>query len=214
MAKIPGYAGQLLEIDLSSKKVNKIPLDLKLARDFVGGRAMGGKMLMDAYGTNWAKVDPLSPEAQLYFMTGPFTPFVSGKTTVVFKSPQTFGIVGSAVAGDFHAELRFSGYDGVILKGKASSPVNITIFDDKVEIKDASKWWGKETKETMKLLYDEYGDQASLLYVGPAGENLVRCLCHDRLVSRGWTRRWWRRDGLEERQGDHHPGHRSCPRRR
>ncbi len=177
MAKIPGYAGQYLEIDLTARKVNKIPLDQNLARNYIGGRAMGGKMLLDAYGANWGKVDPLSPEALLIFNTGPFAPFVASRMNVVFKSPLTNGIVGSHVSGDFHAEMRFSGYDGITVKGKASSPVYITVFDDKVEIKDASKWWGKETKETMQLIMDEYGHQTSQLYIAPGGENLVKYAC-------------------------------------
>jgi len=177
MAKIPGYAGQYLEIDLTSKSIKKVPLDQNLARYYIGGRAMSGKILLDTYGTNWAKVDPLSPEALLLFFTGPFAPFVASRMNVVFKSPLTLGIFGSHVSGDFHAEMRFSGYDGIIVKGKASSPVYVTIFDDKVEIKDASKWWGKETKETMELIMNEYGHQTSQLYIAPGGENLCKIAC-------------------------------------
>lgn len=172
--KIPGYHGQLLEIDLSSKSVKKVDLDPKLARDFIGGRAMGGKMLMDAYGTNWAKVDPLSPEALLLVLAGPYVDFIGCKSNFVFKSPQTMGIVGAQGSGDFIHELRFSGYDGIIFKGKASSPVYVTIFDDKVEIKDASKMWGKEIPEVHKMIVDLYGNRTSQYYIGPAGENLVR----------------------------------------
>ena len=176
-SKIPGYAGQLLEIDLTSKSVKKIDLDKNLARYYIGGRAMGGKMLLDAYGPNWGKIDPLSPEAQLLVLAGPFVNFIGCKTNFVFKSPQTFGIVGAQGSGDFIHELRFSGYDGIVLKGKASSPVYLTIFDDKVEIKDASKLWGKEIGETHKMIMEEYGNQTSQYYIGPAGENLVRYAC-------------------------------------
>lgn len=172
--KIPGYHGQLLEIDLSSKSIKKVDLDPNLAKNFIGGRAMGGKMLLDAYGTNWGKIDPLSPEAILLILAGPYVDFIGCKSNFVFKSPQTFGIVGAQGSGDFIHELRFSGYDGIILKGKASSPVYITIFDDKVEIKDASKMWGKEIPETHKMITDLYGNQTSQYYIGPAGENLVR----------------------------------------
>jgi len=172
--KIPGYHGQLLEIDLSSKSVKKVDLDPKLARDYIGGRAMGGKMLLDAYGTNWAKMDPLSPEAILLVLAGPYVDFIGCKTNFVFKSPQTMGIVGAQGSGDFIHELRFSGYDGIIFKGKASAPVYVTIFDDKVEIKDASKMWGKEIPAVHQMIVDLYGNQTSQFYIGPAGENLVR----------------------------------------
>lgn len=172
--KIPGYHGQLLEIDLSSKSVKKVDLDEKLARGYIGGRAMGGKMLMDAYGSNWGKQDPLSPDALLLILGGPFVDFLGCKANFVFKSPQTFGIVGSQGSGDFIHELSFCGYDGIILKGKASAPVYITIFDDKVEIKDASKMWGKEVPAVHKMIVEEYGNRTSQYYIGPAGENLVK----------------------------------------
>ncbi len=172
--KIPGYQGQLLDIDLTAKSVKKVDLDPKLARDYIGGRAMGGKMLMDAYGANWAKQDPLAPDALLLFLSGPFVDFIGCKSNVVFKSPQSNSIIGAQGSGDWIHELRFAGYDGVILRGKASAPVYITIFDDKVEIKDASKLWGKEIPEVHKMLVDLYGNQMSQMYIGPAGENLVR----------------------------------------
>src|SRR5512133_3568543 len=111
-SQIAGYHGQLLDIDLSSKTVKKVDLDPQLARNYIGGRAMGGKMLMDAYGANWAKVDPLSPDALLLFMAGPYVDFIGCKTNVVFKSPQSQGIVGAQGSGDFIHEVRFSGYDG------------------------------------------------------------------------------------------------------
>ena len=172
--KIPGYHGQLLEIDLTAKTTKKVDLDPNLAKNYIGGRSMGGKMLLDAYGANWGKVDPLSPEAILLVLAGPYVDFIGCKTNFVLKSPQTFGIVGTQGSGDFIHEIRFSGYDGVILKGKASSPVYITIFDDKVEIKDAKDMWGKEIPDVHKMITDLYGNQTSQYYIGPAGENLVR----------------------------------------
>ena len=92
----------------------------------------------------------------------------------MFKSPASNAIVGAQGSGDFIHELRFSGYDGIIFKGKASAPVYVTIFDDKVEIKDASKMWGKEIPEVHQMVNDLYGNQTSQYYIGPAGENLVK----------------------------------------
>ncbi len=172
--KIPGYKGQLLEIDLTAKSVKTVDLDPKLARDYLGGRAMGGKMLIDAYGTNWGKIDAFSPDALLLVLAGPYVGFIGCKTNFVIKSPQSQGITAGQGSGDFSHELRFCGYDGIVFKGKASSPVYVTIFDDKVEIRDASKMWGKEIKETHQMIVDEHGDRTSQYYIGPAGENLVR----------------------------------------
>ncbi len=176
-SKIPGYKGTLLDIDLTARTVKKVDLDPQLAKDYIGGRGMGAKILMDTYGANYAKIDPLSPDALLLFLAGPLVNFIGGKTNVVFKSPQTNGIVAAQGSGDWIHELRFAGYDGVILRGKASSPVYITIFDDKVEIKDASKVWGKNITDTHKFFTDQYGNYISQYYIGPAGENLVRYAC-------------------------------------
>jgi aldehyde:ferredoxin oxidoreductase len=172
--KIPGYHGQLLDIDLAAKTFKTVDLDAKLARDYLGGRALGGRMLMDAYGANWGKIDPLSPEAILLVLAGPTVGFISCKTNFVFKSPQSGGIVGAQGSGDFIHELRFCGYDGIILRGKAAAPTYLTIFDDKVEFRDASKMWGKEIPATHQMIVDEHGDRTSQYYIGPAGENLVR----------------------------------------
>jgi aldehyde:ferredoxin oxidoreductase len=172
--KIPGYHGQLLDIDLAAKTVKTVDLDPKLTRDYLGGRAMGGKMLLDAYGTNWAKVDPLGPDALLLVLAGPFVDYIGCKTNFVFKSPESLSIVAAQGSGDFIHELRFCGYDGIILRGKAAAPTYLTIFDDKVEFRDASKMWGKEIRETHQMIVDEHGDRTSQYYIGPAGENLVR----------------------------------------
>jgi aldehyde:ferredoxin oxidoreductase len=172
--KIPGYHGQLLEIDLTTKSVKTIDLDEKLARNYLGGRAMGSKMLLDIYGSNWGKIDPLGPDAQIVVTAGPFVGFLGCKTNFVTKSPTSQGVAAGQASGDFSAELRFSGYDGFIIKGKASSPTYLTIFDDKVEFRDASKIWGKEIKETHDFIVKEHGDKTSQFYIGPAGENLVR----------------------------------------
>ena len=120
------------------------------------------------------KIDALGPDAPLMFMGGPFVDFVGCKTNVVFKSPLSNGIVGSQGSGDFIHELRFSGYDGMILRGKASSPVYITIFDGDVQIRDAAKMWGKEIPATHQMISDAHGNKTSQYYIGPAGENLVR----------------------------------------
>jgi aldehyde:ferredoxin oxidoreductase len=172
--RIPGYHGQLLDIDLTSRKVKAVDLDPTLARGYLGGRAMGGRMLLDAYGTDWAKVDPFDPDALLLFLAAPFVCFLGCKTNVVFKSPQSFGFVGAQGSGDFIHELRFCGYDGIILRGRASAPVYLTIFDDEVEFHDASKMWGKEIAETHKMVVEAHGNETSQYYIGPAGENLVR----------------------------------------
>ena len=173
MASIPGYKGQLLEIDLSAGTTQAVPLDPKMARDYIGGRALGVKLLWDAYGANWANVDPLGPEALLCLMSGPLNGFVAGKTIAVFKSPLSGGAMGSAVSGDSNALMRFAGYDGIVVKGKAASPVYVHVKDDQVEIKDAAHLWGKDVRETFDMIREET-PLCGVLYIGPSGENQVK----------------------------------------
>jgi aldehyde:ferredoxin oxidoreductase len=171
-SNIPGYHGQLLDIDLAAKTVKTIDLDPKLAHDYLGGRALGTRLLVDAYGANWGKIDPLGPDALLMVTAGPYVGFIGCKTNFVIKSPLSRGVAAGQASGDFAHELRFCGYDGVIIRNKAASPTYLTIFDNKVEFRDASKIWGKEIRETHEFITQEHGDRTSQFYIGPAGENL------------------------------------------
>jgi hypothetical protein len=106
-SKIPGYKGQLLDIDLTTKKISTLDLDPKLARDYIGGRALGGKMLMDAYGANWAK-RPARPDALLCS----YRPIREPAARRTWSSSRRRATASSAQgSGDFIHELRF-GYDG------------------------------------------------------------------------------------------------------
>ena len=136
-------------------------------------------------------IAPLSPENPLMFMPGPFCGFPipsSSRTCVVTKSPRTSPkksnyknastLSYSNMGGFFGPEIRFAGYDGIVISGKASSPVYIVIEDEKVEIRDAKKFWGMGTDEFDKKIIDELGDrQFESCYIGPAGENLIPMAC-------------------------------------
>jgi len=185
---ISGYAGKFLEIDLSKEKVREVRFEDALLREYVGGRGLATKILWDRLGSRWETVDPLGPENILPFLTGPLTGFYPGaRICVSGKSPQSNGVVGSTVAGEFGVELKCAGYDGVIVTGEAEKPVYLFIKDSDVEIRDASHVWGKDAKQTVRLLTKEcrgllksrfplYGEwkEPSILYIGPAGENRVR----------------------------------------
>jgi aldehyde:ferredoxin oxidoreductase len=185
---IKGYAGKLLEVNLSAGKTKDVELDDEVLKDYVGGRGLAAKILWDRLGHKWEKVDPLDPENILLFLTGPLTGyFPGGRICVSGKSPQSNGVIGSTVGGEFGVELRCAGYDGIIVTGKAEKPVYLLIKDSDVEIRDASKLWGKDAKQTMTLLtrecrellkkrYPLFGEwrEPAMLYIGPAGENLVR----------------------------------------
>ncbi len=183
-----GYAGKFLEVDLSTSSVKNTTLPEEWLKDYMGGRALAAKVLSERLIHKWEKVDPLGPENLLFFMTGPFQGyFPGGRTCVTGKSPQSNGMVGSTVGGEFAVELRCAGYDGIIVSGKAEKPVYLFIKDFDVEIRDASGIWGKDCKQTDTLLnrecrnllaerYPHIGawKQPAKLYIGPAGERKVR----------------------------------------
>jgi aldehyde:ferredoxin oxidoreductase len=183
-----GYAGKYLEVDLSNKGVKEVRFPDEILRDYVGGRGLATKILWDRLGNKWEKVDPFSPENILLVMTGPLTGFIPGtKVCISGKSPQSGGVIGSTVAGEFGVDLKCAGYDGIIITGKAEKPSYIFICDNHVEIKDASPIWGKwgretyrylveKSKEDMRTIRPKYGEakEPAILYIGPAGENKTR----------------------------------------
>jgi len=183
-----GYNYRLLEIDLSSEKVGVVETDSGLMRKFIGGRALGAWILWSRFADRWSEIDPLGPENLLLFLAGPLVGyFPGGRLCVTGKSPETGGIIGSTVGTDFGIELKAAGYDGVIIKGRASSPVSILIHDDEVEFLDASAVWGSGGRETLSRLMrvaeghiarkrprDGIAKNPSILYIGPAGERKVR----------------------------------------
>ena len=183
-----GYAGKFLEVDLSASSFKNTTLPEEWIKDYMGGRALAAKILSERLIHKWEKVDPLGPENILFFMTGPFTGyFPGGRACVTGKSPQSNGMVGSTVGGEFGVELRCAGYDGIIVSGKAEKPVYLFIKDSDVELRDARGIWGKDSKQTEALLnhecrrllaerYPHIGvwKEPAKLYIGPAGENKVR----------------------------------------
>ncbi|NIQ04943.1 MAG: aldehyde ferredoxin oxidoreductase, partial [Candidatus Korarchaeota archaeon] len=92
----------------------------ELLRRYIGGRGLATRILWDRLGGKWEKVDPLGPENILLFLTGPLTGyFPGGRICVSGKSPQSNGVVGSTVAGEFGVELKCAGYDGIIVTGQS-----------------------------------------------------------------------------------------------
>jgi aldehyde:ferredoxin oxidoreductase len=195
--RMRGYAGKFLEIDLETEKIKTVSFEDEMLRTYLGGRGLGTKILWDRLGSKWETIDPLGPENILLVMTGPLTGYYpGGRTCVTGKSPQSNGIVGSTIAGEFGIELRCAGWDGIILTGSAPEPSYLSIIDSEIELKKADHVWGKEGKETFKILVKEgreelfnkkpeYGEwkNPNILYIGPAAENKSRIA----VVSGKWT---------------------------
>jgi aldehyde:ferredoxin oxidoreductase len=171
------YNLKMLRVNLSEGTIKTEELDEKLAKKFLGGRGLGTKILYDE---GVATVDPLSPENKLIFINGPLTGAnvpTGGRYMVVTKAPLNNMIASSNSGGVWGARLKYAGYDALIVEGKADAPVYMVIDDDHVEIKDAAALWGKTSEETEEVLKEEYGKNASVLNIGPAGENLSLLAC-------------------------------------
>lgn len=177
-----GWMGRILVVDLSQGEWLVCELDTDLARDFVGGRGLASKLLWDEIDPT---IEPLSPENELIFATGPLTgtgAITGGRYMVVTKSPLTGAIACSNSGGYFGPALKFAGYDIIVLKGKSPKPVYLSIADDNLKIMPAQHLWGKTTVETESIIRSEIGDtrkakETQIASIGPAGENLVRVAC-------------------------------------
>ncbi|MGD0330055.1 MAG: aldehyde ferredoxin oxidoreductase C-terminal domain-containing protein [Nitrososphaeria archaeon] len=182
-----GYAGKYAEVDLSSGKIKDVKFDDKTLRTYIGGRGLSVKILWDRLGDKWDEVDPLGPENVLLILTGPLTGYYpGGRICISGKSPQSNGIVGSTMAGEFAIDLRCAGWDGLIVTGVAEKPSYILVKDSTIEVRDASYVWGKDGKKTSLTLSRDVRDEwnkkyterewrePSMVYIGPAGENRCR----------------------------------------
>jgi aldehyde:ferredoxin oxidoreductase len=172
-----GYAGKILRVDLSDQKIGSDELDQKTVEKWVGGVGFGAKYLYDEVppGVQWD-----DPENRLVWTSGPMAGTgVAGTGTIniMAKGPMTNMAGSSQANGFFGAYIKFSGFDGIVIKGKAPHLVYLLIRDGKAEIKDARHLSGKTVGETEKRLKEELGVNkygASVFGIGPAGENLVR----------------------------------------
>jgi aldehyde:ferredoxin oxidoreductase len=168
-----GWAGKILDINLSDNSIETVPLDMEMARLFLGGRGLGARLLWDLVGP---EVEPLSPENVLIFTTGPITASssqTSNRFNVSTKSPLTNTILHSNSGGWWGMQFKRTGYDALIVRGKAETPVMIEITGDGVQIKDAQHLWGKSVFETTEALGQDR-NKRNVMCIGPAGENLVR----------------------------------------
>lgn len=173
-----GYNGKILRVDLSKMLLVDEPLTYELARKYVGGAGFVAHFL-------WNELkggeDALGPQNKLIFALGPVTGLTlpgASRYCVGAKSPLTSGIAKSESGGFWMVELKRSGYDVLIIEGKAQKPVYLWINNGQAVLKDAGHLWGKELKETQSAIRNELNDeQIQIASIGPAGEHLVRYAC-------------------------------------
>lgn len=166
-------AGAILRVDLTEGKIEKEPTS-SYTEDWFGGDGIGGRILATEVPPETRGTDP---ENYLTFNTGPLTGTLRGsRMGVMYKSPvMVHSIQGvSGFGGQFGTELKFAGYDNLIIKGRSEKPVYLFINDDKVEIRDAGHLWGLDTYETQDRIKKELNDQdVQVACIGVAGENQV-----------------------------------------
>lgn len=176
MAELYGYVGTLLKVDLTTSTIEKVPTDSYDLKKWMGGRGLGSWI-------QWAECGPevgaLDPENILSLLTGPLTGTVldGGRTFVTTISPTGYPDTGSyarsSFGGHFAPEMKFAGYDGIVIRGKAEKPVYLYINDDVVEIRDAGDLWGMDNFAVQNELWKRSGGKARVASIGPAGEHMT-----------------------------------------
>ena len=188
--KLYGFAGKFLRINLTNKTVKVENITTSLVKNFMGGRGIGIYFL---YKEVDPTIDVFDPANKIIIANGPLagTGMPGGtKTTIVTKSALTGGVAFSLASGKFAHWLKFTGYDFVIIEGKAKKPTWIYIKDDKITFNEASDLWGLTTLETREKLALKINPDISVLCIGPGGENLVRMaatMLDSREAGRGGT---------------------------
>jgi len=171
-----GWVGKILRVDLTRGRVEEQPTT-DYVPNYIGGRGIATRIA-------WEELRPglsaFSPDNLLMIFTGPLTgtmaPF-SGRVEVCGLAPQGWPVEWfsrSGMGGHWGPELKYAGYDGIVIKGVSEQPVYISIEDGRVQVRNALHLWGKGTYETQRLLMEEHGSNARVVAIGQAGENLCR----------------------------------------
>lgn len=176
------YWNKLLRVNLTEGSVRTESLPEDVLKSWLGGRGLGVYLLLKEVDP---RVDPLSPDNKIFIMAGPLTGMKGapepGRWVSVTKSPLTNTVHDSHSGGKFGPELRFAGFDGIIIEGASDNPVYLFIHDGRAELRDAGDLWGLDVHTTTEKIIDELksdlGDDAKhvkVACIGPAGENLSR----------------------------------------
>ncbi len=171
-----GWTGTILEVDLGSGQVHRCDT-APYVRHYVGGRGLAARLA-------WERIPrgagPYDPENVIIIATGPLTGTLSptaGRTVMTSLSPRTYPRpwhTHSTLGGWFGPELKYAGYDALVIRGRAAAPMCLDIHDGSVRLVEAGDLWGQGTRATQLALRERLGNRAQILAIGPAGENRVR----------------------------------------
>lgn len=168
-----GNTGKVIEVNLSSAEIAVTELPEAYYRKYAGGSGLAAKVFWERGDFN---ADPLSPESMLIFMNGPFAGLkMSGtsRNSVAGRSPLTGLYADSSCGGYFAPELRYAGFDGIIITGRSEKPVMLRVEDENITLTDAADYWGRGVIDVTGSLKEQYGNKYRTLVIGPAGENGV-----------------------------------------
>lgn len=173
-----GYTGKILRINLTELVAKEETLPHETARDYIGGAGFGIKYLYDELDKG---IDPLGPENKLIFASGPFSGTTipcASRMAITGKSPITNTAAVALSGGHFPVELKFAGYDALIIEGKAKKPSYVSVKDGEVRFCSAATLWGMTTSDCQQVIKNELKDQnVRVACIGPAGENLSKMAC-------------------------------------
>lgn len=172
-----GYAGKILRVNLTTGATTVETPAEDFYRRYLGGSGLIGYYLLKEVKPS---TDPLGPDNRLILANGPLAGVPvsgTGRNSIGAKSPLTGGFGNSEVGGFWGAELKFAGFDGIIVEGKAKSPVYLWVEDGKAEIRDSAELSGKPTKEVQDILKERHGPGTRVCQIGHAGEHMVRYAC-------------------------------------
>jgi aldehyde:ferredoxin oxidoreductase len=196
------YTGKVLFLDLASREARTEPLNVEWAERYIGGKGLLLRYLWDVVPPG---IDPWAAENPVVLMTGPFAGTgvcTASRLVVGCKSPVTTAYTDSYVGGSFAPEMKFAGYDAIIITGESPEPIVVMIKDDAVSFVPAgSEYWGMKTSQIEQAMRDDFDVDAKTLSIGPAGENEIpwACLSTDQFhkAGRGGHGALWGRKKLK-----------------
>ena len=188
-----GYGGRILFVDATDGRSRTVPLDEVTARALLGGNGLAVRLLLDHVP---AGIDPFDPANAVVFAVGPITDTMvpgNSRALVASKSPLTGLFFDSTFGGRFPATLKRTGFDAVVITGRAPAPSYVVVDEQGATMRSAAHVWGKTTRDTVSALVAAEGADTDAVAIGPAGENLVRfaALAHY----------WKNREGVSGRGG-------------
>ncbi|MFO7797502.1 MAG: aldehyde ferredoxin oxidoreductase N-terminal domain-containing protein [Promethearchaeia archaeon] len=179
MTEIQNVSGKLLRVNLSNKEISTEIIKKELFEKFLGGRGLGAYYLMNEISPD---TNPYSSNNKLIFMNGPLSGTLipgNNKICVTFKSPLTETYSYSLCGGHWGPEMKYAGFDGLIIEGKSKDPVFLWIDDEEIDLKSANHIWGNLIPESEMKIRSDLGDDATIqiAVIGVAGERRVRYAC-------------------------------------